>query len=70
VNAANGRTKKMEFSIGEKIIYKDEDNDGVYFIGEIVDVWRNRKEMITGYFAALNSGLYVNIDPDYLEAVN
>ena len=60
----------MEFSIGEKIIYKDEDKDGVYFIGEIVDVWRNRKEMITGYFAALNSGLYVNIDPEYLEAVN
>ena len=60
----------MEFSIGEKIIYKDEDNNGVYFIGEIVDIWRNSKEMITGYFTALNSGLYVNINPDYLEVAN
>ena len=60
----------MEFSIGEKIIYKDEDSDGVYFIGEIVDIWRNSKEMITGYFAALNSGLYVNINSDHLEMAN
>ena len=60
----------MELNIGEKIIYKDEDNNGVYFIGEIVDVWRNSKEKITGYFTALNSGLYVNINPDHLELVN
>ena len=56
----------MEFNIGEKIIYKDEDSEGVYFIGEIVDIWRNSKEMITGYLAALNSGLYVYINPDNL----
>jgi len=60
----------MEFSIGEKIIYKDEDNNGVYFIGEIVDVWRNSKEMITGYFTALNSGLYVTIDPEYIKVAS
>jgi hypothetical protein len=57
----------MELSIGEKIICKDEDCDGVYFVGEIVDIWRNSKEMITGYFAALNSGKYVNINPDYIK---
>jgi UDP-2,3-diacylglucosamine pyrophosphatase LpxH len=60
----------MEFNIGEKILYKDEDSDGVYFVGEIVDIWRNSKEMITGYLAALNSGLYVNINPNQLKAVN
>ena len=57
----------MELSIGEKIICRDEDCDGVYFIGEIVDIWRNSREMVTGYFAALNSGKYVNINPDYIK---
>ena len=57
----------MELSIGEKIICRDEDCDGVYFIGEIVDIWRNSKEMITGYFTALNSGKYVNINPDHIK---
>jgi hypothetical protein len=61
----------MELNIGEKIICKDEDCDGVYFIGEIVDIWRNSKEMITGYFTALNSGKYVNINPDNIKlAIN
>ena len=40
----------MELNIGEKIICRDEDCDGVYFVGEIVDIWRNSKEVITGYF--------------------
>ena len=61
----------MELSIGDKIICRDEDCDGVYFFGEIVDIWQNSKEMITGYFTALNSGKYVNIDPDCIQlAVN
>ena len=61
----------MELSIGEKIICRDEDCDGVYFIGEIVDIWRNSREMITGYFTALNSGKYVNINPDNIKmAIN
>ncbi|MBN2075037.1 MAG: hypothetical protein JW762_05755 [Dehalococcoidales bacterium] len=59
----------MEIKIGDRIIYKDEDNNGVYFIGEIVDIWRNSREKITGYFAALNSGIYVHIKADYLKAV-
>lgn len=59
----------MESKIGDRIIYKDEDNDGVYFIGEIVDIWRNSRCKIVGYFATLNSGLYVHINPDYLKAV-
>ena len=60
----------MVFSIGEKIICRDEDCDGVYFIGEIVDIWRNSKEMVTGYFAALDSGKYININPDYIQVAN
>ncbi len=58
----------MELSIGEKIICRDEDCDGVYFVGEIVDIWRNSKEVIIGYFTALNSGKYVNINPNFIEA--
>jgi hypothetical protein len=61
----------MELSICEKIICKDEERDGFYFIGEIVEIWRNREEMIAGYSTAFNSGNYVNINPDYLKvAIN
>ena len=56
----------MAVNIGDRIIYRDEDRDGVYFFGEIVDIWRNSKNKITGYLAALNSGLYVHIEPHYL----
>jgi hypothetical protein len=59
----------MVIKIGDRIIYRDEDRDGVYFLGEIVDIWRNSKNKITGYFAALNSGLYVHIEPSYLRVV-
>ena len=58
---------EMPINIGDKILYRDEDNDGVYFIGEIVDIWRNSGDKISGYFASLNSGLYVHIEPDYLK---
>lgn len=57
----------MEIKIGDRIIYKDEGRDGVYFIGEIVDIWRNNKDKVVGYFAALNSGLYVQIKPGCLK---
>lgn len=61
----------MKLSIGEKIICKNEDCDGVFYIGEIVDIWRNREEMITGYSTAFNSGNYVNINHEYLKvAIN
>ena len=57
----------MEIKIGDKILYKDEDRGGVYFIGEIIDIWRNSRDKIVGYFAALNSGLYVHIQPNYIK---
>ncbi|HEY93426.1 MAG TPA: hypothetical protein G4O15_00615 [Dehalococcoidia bacterium] len=56
----------MVINIGDRIIYRDEDQDGVYFFGEIVDIWRNSRDKIIGYLAALNSGLYVRIEPNYL----
>jgi hypothetical protein len=59
----------MAMKIGDRIIYRDEDRDGVYFFGEIVDIWRNSKDKITGYLAALNSGLYVHIEPNYLRVM-
>jgi hypothetical protein len=59
----------MVVNIGDKILYRDEDKSGVYFIGEIVDIWRNSRAKIIGYFAALNSGIYVFIEQDYLKVV-
>ena len=56
----------MEIKIGDRIIYRDEDRGGVYFIGEIVDIWRNSRDRIIGYLAELNSGLYVHIKPNYI----
>jgi len=57
----------MIINIGDKILYRDEDRGGLYFIGEIVDIWRNSRDKIIGYFAALNSGLYVPIAPNYIK---
>ena len=56
----------MVINIGDKILYRDEDRGGVYFIGEIVDIWRNSRDIIISYFAALNSGQYVPIEPNYI----
>ncbi len=54
----------MAINIGDRIIYVDEDRDGEYSKGEIVDIWKN-DGIITGYFAVLDSGLYVHIKPNY-----
>jgi hypothetical protein len=54
----------MAINIGDKIIYRDEDRDGKYVAGEIVDIWVNDRDTIIGYFAALDSGLYVHIKPN------
>ena len=51
----------MAINIGDRIIYKDADTNGEFETGEIVDIWSNNK----GYFAALDSGLYVHIKPNY-----
>jgi hypothetical protein len=54
----------MTINVGDRIIYQDEDTNGVYETGEIVDIWNNNGSF-TGYFAALDSGLYVHIKPNY-----
>ncbi|UCC17091.1 MAG: hypothetical protein JSU58_00625 [Dehalococcoidales bacterium] len=54
----------MFINIGDRVLYQNEDSDRTYLTGEIVDIWRNRKNEITGYFAVLDSGLYVHIKPD------
>jgi len=59
----------MAIKIGDRIIYRDEDRGGVYFFGEIVDIWQNSRDKITGYLAALSSGLYVHIEPNYISLV-
>jgi hypothetical protein len=56
----------MAINIGDTIIYIDEDKDGECIQGEIVDIWRNDIDKIIGYFASLDSGLYVHLKPDSL----
>lgn len=54
----------MEFSIGDRIQYKNENGNGTYLIGEIVDIWKNTRDIITGYFATLDTGEFIHIQPD------
>ena len=57
----------MAFNIGDKVKYEGEDIDGVYLQGEIVDIAKNGRDMITSYFAVLDSGLYVQFKPHNLK---
>ena len=57
----------MELSIGDQIVYEDP-YDGS-FKGQIIEIWKNDNEKITGYFAVTNSGLYVHFKPNSLEWV-
>ena len=52
----------MTFNVGDRVAY-EEDIDGKYLLGEIVDIWKNSREKITGYFVALDSGIYVQFLP-------
>jgi hypothetical protein len=54
----------MEFNVGDRIKYRNESGNGSFLKGEIVDIWRNNKDSITGYFATLDSGVFVHIQPD------
>ena len=56
----------MAFDIGDRIIYEGEDIKGEYLQGEIIDIGKNSRDMITSYFALLNSGLYVQFRPHNL----
>lgn len=57
----------MEFNVGDRIKYNSEFGNGSFLRGEIVDIWRNNKDIITGYFATLDSGVFVHIQPDNLK---
>jgi hypothetical protein len=54
----------MEFNIGDRIKYSNTNENGGYLLGEVVDIWKNSSEIITGYFAILESGEFVQIQPD------
>jgi len=56
----------MAFNIGDRVIYEGEDIDGTYLQGEIVDIAKNSRDIITSYFAVLDSGLYVQFKPHNL----
>ncbi len=55
----------MSFKVGDRVIYKDTVRNGEYLKGEIRDIWKNNSEMITGYFAELDSGEFIHIRPNY-----
>lgn len=57
----------MAFKVGDRVIYEGDDIDGVYLQGEIVDIAKNSRDMITSYFAVLDSGLYVQFKPHNLK---
>ncbi|MBN2075375.1 MAG: hypothetical protein JW762_07480 [Dehalococcoidales bacterium] len=54
----------MVLHIGDRVIYED---GGEPLTGEIVDIWKNNQERITGYFVILDSGIYVQFLPDNLK---
>jgi hypothetical protein len=56
----------MAYNIGDRVIYKGEDINGEYLKGEIVDIAKNSRDIITSYFAVLDSGLYVQFKPHNL----
>jgi hypothetical protein len=58
---------QMEFNIGDRIKYTSENGNGSFLKGEIVDIWKNNKDAIIGYFATLDSGIFVHIQPDSLK---
>jgi hypothetical protein len=49
----------MAFSVGDRVMYKDNGINGKCLRGEIVDIWENKRIRITNYFATLDSGIYV-----------
>ncbi len=57
----------MELNIGDNIVYEDSYGDS--FKGNIIEIWKNDNEEITGYFAITNSGIYVHFKPHSLEWV-
>ena len=57
----------MAFNIGDRVKYEDLDIDGKCLQGEIVDIAKNSRDMITSYFAVLDSGLYVQFKPHNLK---
>ena len=56
----------MAFNIGDRIIYEGEDVNGEYLQGEIIDIAKNSRDIITSYFAVLTAGLYVQFRPHNL----
>ena len=56
----------MAFNISDRVIYEGEDINGEYLQGEIVDIAKNDRDMITSYFAVLTAGLYVQFRPHNL----
>ena len=59
----------MAFNIGDRVVYEGEDIDGEYLQGEIIDIAKNSRDMITSYFVVLDSGLYVQFKPHNLKWV-
>ena len=55
---------KVEFNIGDRIKYNGKNENGDSLKAQVVDIWKNSSERITGYFATLETGEFVHIQPD------
>ena len=56
----------MTLEVGDKIIYDVNVTGGKRITGEIAVIWKNKRNMITSYFASLDSGLIVQFRPHNL----
>ena len=57
----------MNFKIGDRVIYEEQDINGENLQGKIVAVAVNNVEMMTTYLAMLDSGVYVQFTSENLK---
>ena len=53
----------MTFKVGDKIIYDANVTGEKCVTGEIIAIWKNKRDIITSYFAVLDSGFIVQFRP-------
>jgi len=56
----------MTLDVGDKVIYDTKVTDGKCITGKIAVIWKNRRDIITSYFAILDTGFMVQFRPHNL----
>ena len=57
----------MALKIGDRVEYKGETIDGKCPQGKIIDIFKNKRDFITGYAVRLDAGMYVQFKPTNLK---